>query len=293
MISKEVDMTRRLGALALLGAIVTLLVGATPALAARTIVSLTFDDGRADNYQAKDVLAKYGMNATFYVNSGLLTNGKRNPDGYHMTWSQVRRLAAAGNEIGGHTAHHMNLTKLTTRVARSEICNDRQALISHGFNPISFSYPEAASTPTLEQMVQGCGYSSGRSIGNDQETMPPRDAFRLRTPPDVQSSTSLATVEGDITNAESAGATWIILVFHSICNNGCGVSSITPGNFKALLQWLQPRKSLGTEVRTVGEVICPQPGRCRHRVPAKRSADPSPRVVAARPRASGCRHRGR
>ena len=35
-----------------------------------------------------------------------------------MTWAQVHALADDGNEIGGHTAHHVDLTQ-STRPRRS------------------------------------------------------------------------------------------------------------------------------------------------------------------------------
>src|SRR5258707_11202476 len=62
-----------------------------------TVVSLTFDDGDADNYSVRSVLAQNKLHATFYVVSGF--TGK---DGY-MTEEQLRGLYADGNEIGGHT----------------------------------------------------------------------------------------------------------------------------------------------------------------------------------------------
>jgi len=37
-----------------------------------TLVSLTFDDGNADNYPVAAVLKQYGLHATFYIPSGLV-----------------------------------------------------------------------------------------------------------------------------------------------------------------------------------------------------------------------------
>jgi hypothetical protein len=44
------------------------------------------------------------------------------------------------------------------------------------------------------------------------------------------------------------------LVFYDLCNQ-CGAYSITPADFTALLDWLQPRAASGTVVRTTAEVI--------------------------------------
>ena len=225
------------------------LAAAAPARAADTVVSLTFDDGRADTYVGKDILAQHGMRATLYINSGNVGTSS-----FYLTWPQIREFANGGNEIAGHTLTHTNLTTLTYDQAKSDVCADRQNLIAQGYSPTSFAYPFAAWNATAKQAVQDCGYASARGVGNGTETIPPRDAFVLRTPPDVQSGTSLSTIQSYVTQAENNGGGWVILVFHSICS-GCSTNSITQANFTALLDWLQPRAANGTVVKTVAEVM--------------------------------------
>ena len=62
----------------------------------------------ADQYGALALLNAHGMHATFYVNSGPIG------DADHMSWAQLGDLAAAGNEIAGHTVTHANVKKLKT-----------------------------------------------------------------------------------------------------------------------------------------------------------------------------------
>ena len=141
-----------------LGLVVWCLAAPGLASASRTIVSLTFDDGRASQYTMRPLLASHGMNATFYVISNepdVSTN--------YLTWQQIHELASDGNEIGGHTLDHYDLTTLDATEAKHQICGDRDALIAHGFSPVSFAYPYGASTPELEQIVAACGYSSARA----------------------------------------------------------------------------------------------------------------------------------
>ena len=64
---------------------------------AETIVSIQFDDGISDQYQALPILAAHGMHGTFFINSAEVGTS-----GFYMNWSQVHDLADAGNEIGGH-----------------------------------------------------------------------------------------------------------------------------------------------------------------------------------------------
>ena len=81
-------------------------VNAPAAAATKTVVSLTFDDGHASHFSTLPMLASHGMVGTFYINSAMVGSST-----YYMTWAQIHALAAAGNEIGGHTLHHANLTE--------------------------------------------------------------------------------------------------------------------------------------------------------------------------------------
>jgi peptidoglycan/xylan/chitin deacetylase (PgdA/CDA1 family) len=130
-----------------------------PAVAAAgpTIVSLTFDDGTADQYAARTMLAQNSLDATFYVNSNNIGTSSS-----FLTWDQLSDLAADGNEIGGHTLDHVDLTTVTTAEATRQVCDDRQALGSHGFAVTDFAYPFGASNSSVESIVRGCGYQSAR-----------------------------------------------------------------------------------------------------------------------------------
>ena len=94
-----------------LAAVLLLLVmpgtGAVHATPNQTTVSLTFDDGTAAQYVARSILASHSMHGTFYVNSAKVGTD----NSYYMTWPQIHDLANDGNEIGGHTAFHVNLTQ--------------------------------------------------------------------------------------------------------------------------------------------------------------------------------------
>jgi peptidoglycan/xylan/chitin deacetylase (PgdA/CDA1 family) len=254
-----------LGSLLLLGS--TLGDGAATSATAdasrsTTVVSLTFDDGRQTQYAARQPLDAHGMHGTFYVNSGLV--GSTIAD-WHMTWSQLHDLARDGNEIAGHTLTHAQLTRLRGLDLRREICQDRNNLLAQGFAPVtSFAFPSTARNPTVESMVQQCGYLSARWGGGLRasncgdcpfaETIPPENQWGIRTPTDVNTGTTLAMMKHDVTQAEEHGGGWVVLVFHSVCN-ACDKRSIRPDQLTAFLDWLRPRTSLGTVVKTQGEVM--------------------------------------
>jgi hypothetical protein len=148
----------------------------------------------------------------------------------------------------------VNLKPLKTADARVEVCQDRNNLIANGFQPTSFAYPFGGIDAGAEQVVKDCGYNSGRGVAGGTETIPPLDAFATRTPPNPKQGTTVATIESYVTAAEQSGGGWVQLVFHHLCNQ-CDAYSITPDDFTALLDWLQPRAATGTLVKTTAEVI--------------------------------------
>jgi peptidoglycan/xylan/chitin deacetylase (PgdA/CDA1 family) len=257
-----------LGHVLLLGLTLGGLVGGTgtsamvDAPSPTTVVSLTFDDGRQTQYAARAPLAAHAMHGTFYVNSGLV--GSTTSD-WHMTWSQLHDLAKDGNEISGHSLTHEHLTRLRGARLKRQICRDRSNLLEQGFTPVtSFAFPFTEHNRTVESMVRRCGYSSARWGGGVRasncptcpfaETIPPKNRWVIRTPTDVATTTTLAMMKRAVTQAEEHGGGWVVLVFHSVCN-ACDSLSIRPDQLTAFLDWLQPRSSTGTVVKTHGEVI--------------------------------------
>jgi peptidoglycan/xylan/chitin deacetylase (PgdA/CDA1 family) len=250
--------------------IVACCVGAlvTPGLAAAapTIVSLTFDDSFSDQTTASSILAQHSMHGTFYVNTGWIGTTPS-----YLTWSQLSDIAAGGNEVGGHTIYHVDLTQVDSAEATRQVCDDRQALISHGFNATSFAYPFGSYNTSAKSIVQGCGYSSARRswglcpigqyppncIADVAERIPPVDRYAMRTIASFRAWHTLADIQSVVTRAENNGGGWVTLVFHHLCE-GCDPEngySVSPAIFTPFLDWLQPRTSSGTFVRTVRDVI--------------------------------------
>jgi peptidoglycan/xylan/chitin deacetylase (PgdA/CDA1 family) len=255
MIVKSVAKLAVVAAASALGALGAVAVS-YPAAAATspTTVTIQFDDGNADQFQALSILAAHGMRATFYINSGPVG------DASHMTWGQLGDLAASGNEIAGHTVTHANLKKLKTGPARQEVCGDRVALFDHGFQPVSFAYPFGSFDSAAAQIVADCGYNSGRGVSGVDgrrvfaETIPPANVYATRTPANVKSGTTLATVQGYVTGAEQNGGGWVQLVIHHLCDR-CDPYSMTVADFTSLVAWLAARALSGTVVRTTADVV--------------------------------------
>jgi peptidoglycan/xylan/chitin deacetylase (PgdA/CDA1 family) len=250
-------------ALALLASVVALPAQSADAATTKpTVVSLTFDDSNADQVTAESSMKTLGMHGTFYTITGSI--GSPN----YLTLSQLQQFYRDGNEIGGHTVNHPDLTLVPADEAQRQICLARNTLTKWGFPQTSFAYPFATVTPAVESIVSACGYNSARGLGDIQsrfgcsgcdysETMPPADPFYLKALDEVDSTWTLADLEKTVTNAESHGGGWVILTFHHICNNVCDPLSITPGLFTSFLTWLKAHDLVTptTSVKTVGQVV--------------------------------------
>ena len=221
------------------------------------IVTLMFDDGTSNQYQARAMLASHGgMDATFFVNSAVIGT---NP--FYMTWDQLHGLVSDGSEIAGHSMYHADLVSSDSGEAARQVCYDRNNLLDHGFDVRNFAYPFGSFTNDTKAMIQACGYSSGRGTESFEglcaplcsESIPPADMYATRVAgygPD-----GLANLQSRVTDAENNGGGWVQLLFHGLCTN-CGVNGMDPATFNSFLNWLQPRSANGaTVVRTVQQVL--------------------------------------
>jgi peptidoglycan/xylan/chitin deacetylase (PgdA/CDA1 family) len=239
------------------------LILSTPDAASATrplTVSLTFDDGAADQMTAQQLLKNHGMVGTFYINSSFI-----GLSGY-MTRADVETLKANGHEIGGHSVSHLSLASLSADEANRQICMDRNTLLSWGYAVTSFAYPFSDSNPSVKSMVQSCGYNTARAVGGLRsphgcsgcaaaEPIPPADLYATITPDAIDTTWTLQNLKNTVTRAETNGG-WLAFNFHHVCD-GCDLRSIRASVLDQFLEWLQPRSgpTIQTTVKTVQQVI--------------------------------------
>jgi peptidoglycan/xylan/chitin deacetylase (PgdA/CDA1 family) len=219
-----------------------------PAEYKNTTVSLTFDDGDADNYQVRSVLKDNDLRATFYIISGFTGTNS------YMTADELRGLYADGNEIGGHTVSHLNLTTVNGAELKYEVCQNRLALLDYGFDVRSFAYPYGHYDEEARQAVMDCGYNSARIVTSGPESIPPSDAYALQAFPYVVKDTLVKKMANYIIETEKNGGGWVIFTFHHVCDK-CDQYATTPERFSQFAQWLGEQQKKGLVVKTIGEVI--------------------------------------
>ena len=112
--------------------------------------TFSFDDGVTQDIRAVDILNKYGLKATFNVNSGLLGLVGELPNGastvqHNKVEAHDIRAIYAWHEVAVHTLTHPNLTRLSAPTIVRQVEEDRKALSDLvGYDVIGMAYPGAA-----------------------------------------------------------------------------------------------------------------------------------------------------
>lgn len=131
---------------------------------------VTFDDGYEGVHRhALPVLARHSFASTVFVSTGWL-RGKHDEGGALDTmldWEQVRELADAGTEIGGHSHTHPQLDQIDARRLRFETLRCREIVGEElGSAPASFAYPYGYSSRRVRRTVREAGFTQALAVGN-------------------------------------------------------------------------------------------------------------------------------
>ncbi len=123
---------------------------------AAATITTSWDDGHPLDFRVAELLANYGLRGTFYV-------PRTAPTGT-MTAVQVRELSSSF-EIGAHTVHHVDLTRVTPENARQEIVDAKAWLEDTTGRPCAMFCPPLGrySIRHLE-MVRQAGFGGLRSV---------------------------------------------------------------------------------------------------------------------------------
>lgn len=145
------------------------------------VVGITFDDGYRNNLEhALPVLQRNGFTATCYAVSA--------PEVGHNAWdesigvpqkplltrAEIRTWVQAGMDLGAHTRHHADLTRIDRSQAIDEIAGCKQELQDiTGQEVRNFCYPYGRFTDEHVQLVKQAGYTTatttrrGRALAGD------------------------------------------------------------------------------------------------------------------------------
>lgn len=131
-------------------------------------VALTFDDGfQSVAEHAWPVLRRHGFPATLFIVAGTLSEGQR------VDWvddappfelptldaDQLLELHAAGVEIGSHTLHHPDLTRLSEERCLEDLTTSRAVLEELLGQPVRMlAYPRGLHDARVRRIAEQAGY---------------------------------------------------------------------------------------------------------------------------------------
>ncbi len=128
---------------------------------------ITFDDGYADIFQAKELFRQYRVKPILFVLS-YVEHADRSQLGNQkklLSDSQILSLHNDGWEIGSHGATHTILTTCNRKQMIREIGGSKLALENRLKIPIRyFSYPKGKYNNDILQLVDKSGYALGFSM---------------------------------------------------------------------------------------------------------------------------------
>ena len=114
-------------------------------------VALTFDAawGNEDTGKLLDILAAHNVKATFFMTGGWV-------DSYP---EDVKRIAAAGHDLGNHSENHKNMSQLSAAQQKKEIMSvhDKVKALT-GIDMNLFRPPYGDYNTLLIQTAKSCGY---------------------------------------------------------------------------------------------------------------------------------------
>lgn len=159
-------------------------------------VSITFDDGYADNYTyAFKICQAYGVPFGIYPTLGLIENDEYAKSRYldllkdrresfdALTWKQLEEMHAAGIEIGSHSWDHPSLASLSDDNLDWQLGHSKALLESRlGIRKVGIAYPFGKRgrhvTPREAAATLKLGYSYGACIEH-RAVAPNEDRFML------------------------------------------------------------------------------------------------------------------
>jgi len=204
--------------------------------AKQPVVVLTFDDAEISHYRnVAPLLKQYGFGATFFVcEFPAKDEGEKMQ---YMNWQQIMALHQMGFEIGNHTGHHKNVTKLSRTEIVEEVEYIENKCREQGISKlVSFAYPGNRHDSLSVAVLDSLGYRFARA-GNSRLYEPAKD-FRLIVPSFTTSSDNrLMNRVNKVLHKMQPGEI-MVLTFHGIPDLIHPDYSTKLEDFEKLLQYM-------------------------------------------------------
>lgn len=144
----------------------------------RIAVTVSFDDGHIHDRRIVESFNRWGLKATFNLNSGLLSETREEnpePSRGRLAKAEIAELFQ-GHEVAIHTVSHPHLTKLDGSQIAAEILDDRKALEDLVGYPVrGMAYPFGSYDARTIEVLRSLGIVYSRTCENSPSCFPPRE----------------------------------------------------------------------------------------------------------------------
>jgi len=138
----------------------------------RKILTFSYDDGKAEDVRLVGLFNKYGVKATFNLNSGVFLP---------LTEEKIRSIRElyAGHEIAGHTLLHGWPIRIPLQSLTQEYLEDRKYLEMIAERPVVGSaYPCGSYSDEVDHVLRACGVVYSRTVDDTHRFLLPKDFLR-------------------------------------------------------------------------------------------------------------------
>lgn len=151
-------------------------------------LTFSYDDGVTQDIRLLEILNKYGLKATFNLNSELFgKKGTLERDGVHVKHDRLEKSDVKsiyqGHEIAVHTLTHKNLTQQTEEDVIYMVEQDRLNLSDiFGYEIVGMAYPCGGvnnDDRTAEIIRKNTGVKYARTISSTHTFDMPQNMYRL------------------------------------------------------------------------------------------------------------------
>ena len=147
-------------------------------------ITLSYDDGIDQDKRLVELLNRYGLKATFNINTGLcdpshdfIINGHTIS---HLSWNDMKTIYR-GHEVAVHTLTHPHLTHLSDQEVLDEINRDINNIqnIFH-IEPVGMVYPYGSYDDRIVNLIKETKLRYARTVESNHSTHLQEDLLRFR-----------------------------------------------------------------------------------------------------------------
>ena len=122
------------------------------------VLTLSYDDGVVQDIRLMEILDKYGIKATFNINTGMYIPEDTVRQRFHgrMKLSEAKKLyTGSGHEVAVHGLHHPFLNKLKSDEILTQILEDRRNIENqYGTIARGMAYPYGKNCIIITRRIQ-------------------------------------------------------------------------------------------------------------------------------------------